>query len=285
AASLLDAAEPKTKTRIRILYSLHAPKQDRPDWPNKGFDFVPVMRNINAELARRCKGFEFVSSEATGEDQAKAILAADQAAGNIDGYLVYQMNAWNRVVQTIATSGKPVLYADFQYGGSGGFLVYMADFIRKQVPNVGFVASSRIELDYMVTSSHIHFLAYDLKGREVIPRSIQLTARLMELMGVRGMEQLKQACREQVEAAIEQKQLQRQSQWSESLAVGRQAYAEAIRKQLGPRARRRKIIPGETCCHLRESEAAYRGHFEGKKGCLSLENTRSRNLSFTPSTI
>jgi hypothetical protein len=49
------------------------------------------------------------------------------------------------VVQTIATSGKPVLYADFQYGGSGGFLVYMADFIRKRAPNVGFVASSRIE--------------------------------------------------------------------------------------------------------------------------------------------
>ena len=29
-------------------------------------------------------------------------------------------------------------------------------------------------LDYMVTSNHIHLLAYDLKGREVIPRSIQL---------------------------------------------------------------------------------------------------------------
>ena len=34
------------------------------------------------------------------------------------------MNCWNRVVQTLAGSGKPVLYADFQFGGSGGFLVY-----------------------------------------------------------------------------------------------------------------------------------------------------------------
>ena len=55
------------------------------------------------------------------------------------------MNCWNRVVQTIATSGKPVLYADFQYGGSGGFLVYTAGFLRSKAPNVGFVASSRIE--------------------------------------------------------------------------------------------------------------------------------------------
>ena len=58
---------------------------------------------------------------ATGPDQAKAILEQDKSA-SIDGYLVYQLNCWNRVVQTMATSGKPVLYADFQYGGSGGFL-------------------------------------------------------------------------------------------------------------------------------------------------------------------
>jgi hypothetical protein len=132
------------KVRVRIVYSLHAVKQPGPDWPNVGFDFAPVMERINGELTKRCPGFEFVSSTAAGPEQAQKILDDDKTAG-IDGYLVYQMNAWNRVVQTIATSGKPVLYADFQYGGSGGFLVYMADFIRKQAPNVGFVASSRIE--------------------------------------------------------------------------------------------------------------------------------------------
>ncbi len=81
---------------------------------------------------------------ATGPEQAKKILDEDKSA-NIDGYLIYQMNAWLQVVQTMATSGKPVLYADFQYGGSGGFLVYMAGFLRAQAPNVGFVASSRFE--------------------------------------------------------------------------------------------------------------------------------------------
>ncbi len=80
---------------------------------------------------------------ANGEEQAKKLLEQDKAAGNIDGYLVYQMNCWNRVVQTLATSGKPVLYADFQFGGSGGFLVYNAAFLRSQAPNVGFVASSK----------------------------------------------------------------------------------------------------------------------------------------------
>jgi hypothetical protein len=135
--------EDSDKVRIRIVYSLHAAKQPGPDWPNVGFDFVPVMDRINAELAKRCRGFEFVTSLASGPEQAKEILAKD-AAGGIDGYLVYQMNCWNRVVQTIAESGKPVLYADFQYGGSGGFLVYTAAFLRSGAPNVGFVAASEM---------------------------------------------------------------------------------------------------------------------------------------------
>jgi len=140
----LPAAPQEGKFRIRVIYALHAAVQTGPDWPNKGFDFNPVMEQINTELRKRCPEFEFVTSMASGEPQAREIIAADKSAA-IDGYLVYQMNCWNRVVQTIAASGKPVLYADFQYAGSGGFLVYTAGFLRSKAPNVGFVASSNID--------------------------------------------------------------------------------------------------------------------------------------------
>ena len=139
----LRAAGGKGPT-IRIIYALHGPKQDRPDWPNKGFDFVPFMDRTNAELRNRFKDFTFLASMANGEEQAKKILEGD-ASQAVDGYIVYQMNAWNRVAQTIITSGKPVLYADFQFGGSGGFLVYSAAFIRAGARNLGFVGSSRKE--------------------------------------------------------------------------------------------------------------------------------------------
>jgi hypothetical protein len=141
----LNAAEPKVKTRIRIVYALHAEKQPGPDWPNKGFDFKPAMDRINHELTQRCQGFDFVTSLANGEEQAKKILEQDSVAGGVDGYLVCQMNCWNRVVQTFAATGQPVLYADFQFGGSGGFLVYNAAFLRNKSPNVGFVASSNLK--------------------------------------------------------------------------------------------------------------------------------------------
>ncbi|MEW6071205.1 MAG: twin-arginine translocation signal domain-containing protein [Planctomycetota bacterium] len=132
------------KMRIRVVYALTAEKQPGPDWPNVGFDFGPVMACMDRALAAGCPELELVSSMAAGPEPAQAILAADESAG-IDGYVVVQMNCWNQVVQTLATAGKPVLYADFPYAGSGGFLVYTARFRRDGAPNVGFVASSRIE--------------------------------------------------------------------------------------------------------------------------------------------
>jgi hypothetical protein len=133
------------RARVRIIFALDEDVQPRPTWPNKGFDFRPAMQRITAELARRCRDIEFLASKAANEEQARQLLAADQAAGNVDGYIVYQMNAWNRVIQPIAASGKPTLFADFQYGGSGGFLLYNAALLRAGATNVGYIASSNLK--------------------------------------------------------------------------------------------------------------------------------------------
>jgi hypothetical protein len=143
AKPMPSMAAQKNKMRIQVIYSLYAVKQPGPDWPNVGFDFGPVMKQINADLAQGCPEFEFVSSMAKGPEEAKSILQENSLNG-VDGYVVYQMNCWNRVVQDIAASGKPVLYVDFQYGGSWGFLVYNAAFLRSGTANVGFVASSNM---------------------------------------------------------------------------------------------------------------------------------------------
>ena len=152
------AATGAGKVRIRIVYALHAEKQAQPDWPNIGFDFTPVMDEITMGLRARFPEYTFVSSLSSGEEETQKILEVD-AHQNLDGYIVYQMNAWNRVVQTLATSGKPVLYADFQYGGSGGFLVYTAG-LRRTNKNVSFVASTKI--DDLAASARVHG---DVRGR------------------------------------------------------------------------------------------------------------------------
>ncbi len=138
------AAESGKPFTVRVIYSLHAEVQPGPDWPNVGFDFRPVMERTLAALQGNCPSFKFVSSTATGPEEAEALLKQDQSGG-VDGYIVYQMNCWNRVIQSVAKTGKPALYVDFQFGGSGGFLVYNAAFLRQKTANVGFVASSRTE--------------------------------------------------------------------------------------------------------------------------------------------
>ena len=141
---LFPGGQKGEKLRLRIVYALHAVVQPGPDWPNVGFNFQPVMDRTTQALARGLPNVSFTSTMAKGPEEAEKILAAD-AASPYDGYVVVQLNCWNRVVQTIAASGKPTLYVDFQYGGSGGFLVYTAAFLRQAATNVGFVASSRPE--------------------------------------------------------------------------------------------------------------------------------------------
>jgi hypothetical protein len=140
----MNACNEHKKMRLRIIYSLHDVVQPGPDWPNVGFDFEPVMEGINTTLTERCPNFEFIPTMAKGPEDAEKILLQDKDS-DIGGYIVFQMNCWNRVVQTIAASRKPVLYADFQYAGSGGFLVYTAKFLREESENFGFVASSDMD--------------------------------------------------------------------------------------------------------------------------------------------
>jgi len=130
--------------KIKILYSLHEPVQARPDWPNVGFDFRPVMEKITTAMMTECPEFVFETAMANGPEEAEKIIAAD-TNNDVDGYVVYQLNCWNKVIQPVTATGKPVLYSDFKYAGSGGFLVYTAGFLREKKPNFAFVSSSRME--------------------------------------------------------------------------------------------------------------------------------------------
>ena len=94
------------------------PEQEAPDWPNKGFDFGPSWSGST----RAIQPLQGLHVRSRHGDRRRA---GQENPGRRQGrrgrrLLVYQMNCWNRVAQTMAASGKPVLYADFQYAGSGG---------------------------------------------------------------------------------------------------------------------------------------------------------------------
>ena len=152
----------KNSFNVRVVFAFHAPVQEKPDWPNVGFDFNPVMEGILNALTIGCPGMTFVKATVDGAENATKLMVADREAGNIDGYIVVQMNCWNLAVQQLCESGKPVLYADFPYGGSGGFLVYTARLLRSKAENLAFICSDNFA--HLVAAANCFPLAKEAGG-------------------------------------------------------------------------------------------------------------------------
>jgi hypothetical protein len=129
---------------IRIIFVLHAPVQPVPDWPNIGFDFTGEMEHFTSTLRKHFPKFVFIANSAAGQEDAVKILSRE-AEDKIDGYIVYQLNTQNRVIQYIATSAKPVLFVDYKYAGTGRFLTTLSGLLKEKKSNIGFVSSSRME--------------------------------------------------------------------------------------------------------------------------------------------
>jgi hypothetical protein len=137
------AASETPRPRVRLVFACFALKQDRPTWPHIGYDFASDIDRVTKAMRQLCPEVEFLPAVAHGPEDAAKLLAAGDA-DRIDGYIVYQMNNWVRVMQTIAASGKPTLIADFPFSGSGGFLVFTAG-LRRTRKNVSLVSSTKVE--------------------------------------------------------------------------------------------------------------------------------------------
>ena len=136
-----EGCAPNRDTKVRVVYVLWEPIQVRATWPNMGFDFNPVMETIINTLTAGCRRIEFVQSIVSNPENAEKLIAEDQNAGNIDGFLVLQLNNWTEGIQQFVKTDKPVLYADFLYAGSGGFLTRTSAQLRAKAANFAHLSS------------------------------------------------------------------------------------------------------------------------------------------------
>ena len=84
----------------------------------------------------------------------------------------------------------------------------------------------------------------------------------MELLGFSDLAQLQHARVRWVEEALKGDDQQRESQWSESLAVGNEAFVETVKARLGITARYREVIQEGEFHRLKEPAIRYSLHFE-----------------------
>ena len=103
---------------------------------------------------------------------------------------------------------------------------------------------------------------------------------LSELIGCANVAQFQIAHREWVDDALRAGIAGRDERWSQSLAVGSQAYLDKVKAALGGRATHRQIAEADGMHALRESVIAYTPQFEGKNSPPRLNNTHFWSDSF-----
>jgi len=97
--------------------------------------------------------------------------------------------------------------------------------------------------------------------------------RLVAFLQMRDLDELQESCRNWIDDAIGSQNCNRESKWTESIAVGSKRFVEATKERLGIKARGRKVLGENGTYELREPQAAYGDDFTPENGGLRVENT------------
>jgi putative transposase len=95
---------------------------------------------------------------------------------------------------------------------------------------------------------------------------------LMEVLGIRNTEDLKEVYGNWVMEALEKHRYVRQSKWTEAIAVGSEDFVRETKERLGIRAIGREVVGDDGTFELRESTVAYDSGFAMENGDLRGEN-------------
>ncbi|MBI5967893.1 MAG: transposase [Deltaproteobacteria bacterium] len=105
--------------------------------------------------------------------------------------------------------------------------------------------------------------------------------RLMDLFGIRNMEELKERHRGWVEEALEkQSYWERQPRWAESIAIGSEGFVRDTKERLGARAKWREIVRANGSYELRDPPTAYGAEFGLENAGLRQENAFYWDMSY-----
>jgi hypothetical protein len=128
------------KPRIRLVFS-HIPP-GAATWPYATYDYETRKAQITQQLTAACPELDWLPPVTIqNAEEAKKLLADDPA---VDGYVVAMVGIWTHGPAVIGASGKPTLFVDDAYGGSGEFLIANAS-ARRLGHNVAGVSSTRFD--------------------------------------------------------------------------------------------------------------------------------------------
>jgi hypothetical protein len=131
----------EARPKVRLVFSHVPPGQ--PTWPYIGYDYEARKRVLTNQLVRGCPDVEFLPVTVHNGEEAKRLIAEDKDK-KFTGYLVFMVGIWTGAPQTIAEAGKPTLFVDDLYAGSGEFLIAFSA-AQRAGKNVAGVSSTRFD--------------------------------------------------------------------------------------------------------------------------------------------
>jgi len=140
AALLGPVAWAAEKPKVRLVFC--ETTNNRPIWPNIGYDFDARRKQVVDALARGCPAVEFLPMRVMEGSKEETVARVLQGDAEVDGYVVcIQGLGWRNDVGKLCSTGKPTLLVDNLFGGSGLFLTRLRSIVRPGKP-VDWVSSS-----------------------------------------------------------------------------------------------------------------------------------------------
>jgi hypothetical protein len=127
------------KPKVRLVFC--ETPNNKPIWPNIGYNFEARRKQISDLLARHCRDVEFLPVCLMNDPkEADEVLKGD---AEVDGYLLcVQGLGWTNDITKLSATGKPTLIVDNLFGGSGLFLTRLPKIMASGKP-VDWVSSSK----------------------------------------------------------------------------------------------------------------------------------------------
>jgi len=141
------------RPKIRLVFC--ETTNNKPIWPNIGYDFDARRKQLIELLTRGCPDAEFLPVKVMDNPRhADDVL---EGHAEVDGYVVcVQGLGWRNDIVKLSTTGKPTLLVDNLFGGSGLFLVKQAQIMASGKP-VDWVSSSN-DQDIVASARNFHLL-------------------------------------------------------------------------------------------------------------------------------
>lgn len=156
------ASSSSRKPKIRLVFC--ETTNDKPIWPNIGYDFDARRKTLLDTLTQGCPDIEFLPVKIMDDPKhADEVLAQSQ---DVDGFMIcVQGLGWSNDIFKLSGTGKPTLVVDNLFGGSGLFLTQLPRIMSSGKP-VDWVSSSRDE-DVVASARQFALLQQGKSAAEV----------------------------------------------------------------------------------------------------------------------